>query len=885
MVTTARLRSILAMTALLAAVTGGPVVAHAPLDVDLAAAEAAARSAPVDPLRLVALAELHRAAGAVDEALADLDRAAALAPALAEVDLFRGRAHLDADRPETALAAFVRFLAAAPGHDLTAFALSLVADALLVLDRPLEAVAALDAAIAAAPHPGPELYVSRAVILADRIGSPCALRRAVAGLDAGRERLGPVAGLERCRADLAERAGRAASDRPCPLAADAAPAWLAATLASAVASPAVATAALGVTAVLTRGPYVQLGGADRAVVRWRTDVATASWVGWGASPGATTWTASDSTATTEHELLLSALDPATTYYYTCGAAPEDVQGGGDADHHFATAPPVGSDGAFRLWVVGDSGTGNADAAAVRDGYLAFSGGVHPDLWLMVGDNAYDSGTDGEYQTAVFDLYPTILRDTFLWPAIGNHDAYTSDSPTQTGPYFAAFTLPTAGEVGGAPSGTEAYYALDWGNLHLVCLDSSDTSLAAGSPMLQWLEADLDGAGQDWTIVFFHHPPYTHGSHSSDNPTDSSGRMFAVRENVLPILEAHGVDLVLAGHSHSYERSFFLDGHYGTSDTLEPATMVRDGGDGRPGGDGAYAKVDAAHDGAVYVVAGSSGKISGGPLDHPVMFVSLNQLGSLVVDTTTDTLAATFVATNGTAADWFTITKPHVAADFRFADALTSSRVGAPPLTAPGGVTYEWATFGSDVDCRVARLAAGTGLRLDTAWLAPDLRSDYSVVLLVALDAVDARRKLVDCADRLSDAGLYVIDADLVLDGGTTSGPGATVIAAAFAQVALTRAADGSVAGYVDGVLAWSGNDAGTAAISAADVLHLLVDDTVTGSESASGAVARVRLFDRALSAAEVAALDRTAPGQCRTGLVFADGFEAGDDASWSTVAP
>ena len=36
----------------------------------------------------------------------------------------------------------------------------------------------------------------------------------------------------------------------------------------------------------------------------------------------------------------------------------------------------------------------------------------------------------------------------------------------------------------------------------------------------------------------------------------------MRQNALPILEADGVDLVLTGHSHSYERSFLLDGHYG-----------------------------------------------------------------------------------------------------------------------------------------------------------------------------------------------------------------------------------------------------------------------------------------------------------------------------------
>ena len=59
----------------------------------------------------------------------------------------------------------------------------------------------------------------------------------------------------------------------------------------------------------------------------------------------------------------------------------------------------------------------------------------------------------------------------------------------------------------------------------------------------------------------------------------------MRANLLPIMEAGGVDLCLTGHSHSYERSFLLDGHYGVQTTLTE-TMKIDAGDGRPAGKGA-----------------------------------------------------------------------------------------------------------------------------------------------------------------------------------------------------------------------------------------------------------------------------------------------------------
>src|SRR4029079_16006301 len=82
-------------------------------------------------------------------------------------------------------------------------------------------------------------------------------------------------------------------------------------------------------------------------------------------------------------------------------------------------------------------------------------------------------------------------------------------------------------------------------------------------------------------------------------------------------------------------SFLIDGHYGTSQTWSAATQAIDGGDGRDtaGGDGAYVKPGggpAPHAGAVYVVAGSAGRHSGGPLDHPAMFTSLDRLGSGVL---------------------------------------------------------------------------------------------------------------------------------------------------------------------------------------------------------------------------------------------------------------
>lgn len=407
------------------------------------------------------------------------------------------------------------------------------------------------------------------------------------------------------------------------------------------------------SASVTRGPYLQIGTPNSAVVRWRTNVATNSRVSIGTTQGSLTTNTDDASLTTEHEIIVSNLSPATKYFYSVGSTTQTLAGN-DANHFFVTAPVAGTTTPTRIWVLGDSGTANASAQAVRNAYLSFTGATYTNLWLMLGDNAYETGTDSEYQAAVFDMYPTVLRQSVLWPALGNHDTAQSSNPPASLPYFAMFTLPAAAQAGGIASGTEKYYSFDYANIHFICLDSMTSDRSASGPMATWLRSDLASTTRQWTIAFWHHPPYSKGSHDSD--TDPI--LAAMRQNILPILEDAGVDLVLAGHSHSYERSFLIDGHYGLSSTFT-AAMKKDGGSGRMDGTGAYNKATLGpgpHEGAVYAVAGSSGQISGGTLNHPAMFISLNNLGSMVLDVNGDTLDAKFIRENGVIADYFRIVK-------------------------------------------------------------------------------------------------------------------------------------------------------------------------------------------------------------------------------------
>lgn len=408
---------------------------------------------------------------------------------------------------------------------------------------------------------------------------------------------------------------------------------------------------------VTRGPYLQSGTPDSMVVRWRTEEPDTSVVRYGRAITNLNHTEESPGTMTEHVVLLEGLRNDTRYFYTF-AVTNHGQRQWTATNSFMTAPPVGSRKPVRIWVLGDPGTKDTKQRAVRDAYARYALGKRTDLWLMLGDNAYDYGSERNYQKAVFDVYPEMLRSAVLWPTLGNHDARHAKSATQSGVYYDLFTLPTLGQAGGVPSGTEAYYSFDYANLHLICLNSCDVPRSTNGLMANWLRRDLAARRADWTIAFWHHPPYSDGSHDADDEKNSGGRMVDMREDFLPILEEVGVDLVLCGHSHSYERSFLLDGFYGKRGELGDVDKMNSGS-GNPAQGQLYRKPTlgaAPHEGTVYAVVGSSGQTSGGKLKHPAMAVSLNVLGSMVIEVDGPRLEAFFLDDQARERDRFAIVK-------------------------------------------------------------------------------------------------------------------------------------------------------------------------------------------------------------------------------------
>lgn len=388
--------------------------------------------------------------------------------------------------------------------------------------------------------------------------------------------------------------------------------------------------------VLTRGPYLQVGTQTSIIIRWRTDIAENSRVSWGTSFGTYTNTVDSATSTTEHIVQISGLTADTKYWYSIGSSTQTLQAGNT--NHFTTLPPSNTTRKLRFLALGDCGTGAANQLNVKNTFINYIGSNDIDAMLLLGDNAYTTGTDADFQSNFFNVYKDdLLKYYKLYPAPGNHDygnssantGKTGGTPALSMPYHLNFSVPSAGQNGGVASNVKNYYSFNIGDVHFISLDSYGKDDANTTKMYDtsgaqatWLKADLAANTKRWTIAYFHHPPYTKTSHSSDyNGGAGELDLVAVREKFIRILERNGVDLVLCGHSHGYERSYLLRNFYNTyASPLEDASFnatvhTATGNTQNAKYDGtanacAYTYNSGRYNhGSVYVVAGSAGQVS------------------------------------------------------------------------------------------------------------------------------------------------------------------------------------------------------------------------------------------------------------------------------------
>ena len=449
---------------------------------------------------------------------------------------------------------------------------------------------------------------------------------------------------------------------------------------------------------IIRGPYLQVGTTNSIIIRWNTDVASSSKVFYGLDSLHLLSYIQDTSKVTSHLISLSNLSADTKYYYSVGTTNQVIVG--DGSYHFTTSPQVGTDKKTTIWVIGDCGNNSTNQIKVRDEYVNFMDAIETNVWLTLGDNAYNNGFDSQFQSNFFDIYREEMKSNVLWPATGNHDYdnNSSNQNTHNVPYFDIFSMPTHGEAGGIASNSEAFYSYNYSNIHFVALDSYGKEqnqfrlYDTLGPQVTWLKQDLAANHQKWTVVYWHHAPYTMGSHNSDTEAE----LVNIRQNLLKIVERYNVDLILCGHSHDYERSKMLHGYTGDEASFNENTHNVSHSTGRYDNSTnscPYVKNDETN-GTVYVVAGSSGQLGGNQAGYPhnaMCYSNVTYGGSLAITVEGNRLDSKWICSDGQIRDQFTIMK-----DVNKTKDSTVKSIQPVVLTASWNGKHNWNIQGGSV---------------------------------------------------------------------------------------------------------------------------------------------------------------------------------------------
>lgn len=210
-------------------------------------------------------------------------------------------------------------------------------------------------------------------------------------------------------------------------------------------------------------------------------------------------------------------------------------------------PPAGA--TVRVAFVADVGR-SEDSWKVLDAVRA----AKPDLVIAGGDITYANGVSSKWDQWLTAAQP-LAASVPLMTALGNHETYCDKNgqlePCSREPaeYLEHFRMPNEGKL---------YYDFDWGPAHFVALDTEAyhpddaTQATRTDPAAQkaFLEASLAKRADAWNVVYFHRPLYSSNVH--DDGADA-----AAHDDLVPVLDAGGADLVLYGHAHAYERTYAL----------------------------------------------------------------------------------------------------------------------------------------------------------------------------------------------------------------------------------------------------------------------------------------------------------------------------------------
>ncbi len=241
-----------------------------------------------------------------------------------------------------------------------------------------------------------------------------------------------------------------------------------------------------------------------------------------------------------HVFKLDKLRPGTRYWYEVRTGTELSSG----KRTFRTLPA--SPDSYEVVVLGD-------VRSLPQRWHAVSQQIFRDeaeaLFIIgTGDYPVDGSKYALWRKQFFEPARNLLAAKPMWPAIGNHEAtrrHDDLTRPEASHYFSLFELP----------GNERWYRVDYHLMTLLVLDSN-SRLSPDHEQYKWLRQQLRSERKRFTLVAFHHAPYSSGPHGVIHP-DSTPKEWPLdqgRRFLVPLFEMYGVDLVLNGHDHLYERS-------------------------------------------------------------------------------------------------------------------------------------------------------------------------------------------------------------------------------------------------------------------------------------------------------------------------------------------
>jgi chitodextrinase len=474
------------------------------------------------------------------------------------------------------------------------------------------------------------------------------------------------------------------------------------------------------TVKIARGPYLSKVTGQTGVISWWSNIPT------GGSVSINGRTVNDPAGTIQHHAVtVTGLSAGTSYPYTVSSGTVSATG------ILRTAAAAGQ--SFSFAAIGDFGGGSPGEQQNATNIAA----AGTDFIQTLGDNIYPAAglPDPDFSTVYSDFdarfykqFGPVLKSQAFFPANGNKEYYGD------GAFWNNFPM---------PGNNHSWYSYDWGNAHILVLDS-EQPMDTASAQYAFAASDL-GAHQGgvWRIVAIQRPAYSSATANSSSTV--------VRQYLVPLFQAQKVDLVLSGNSHNYERTFPLV-------------------DGNP----------VASGGVTYVVSGGGGNgFNTFQLAQPAYSAFREATYSEFVKVT---VSPTSLVAAGVRADTNTVF-----------DSVTLSRGDNTPPTAPTGLTgtspsastvaLSWSASSDNTGVTGYEIYRGTastpiatttGTTVTDTGLSPSTTYSY---IVKAVDATGNRSAPSNTATVSTQAGgttitLTPID-DATIDPATTATPSAS----------------------------------------------------------------------------------------------------------------